>query len=368
MARFKAPDGSWVARSTKLTDRSKALRVAFELEGAGATLRTDSTTAAQLDKVVRSLWERYTGKKISVNRTDEFFRAWVLNLKRKPGTIERYKQITDEFLVMLGKRAELDLKSIESSHVQEFVNNDSKRGRSGTTTVLNAKILRAVFNSAVRAGHIESNPAGSVELPQAITEAREPFTSGELETLLASAKGDWETAILLSAYAGLRIGDAVRLKWENIDLAAGVLKFLPEKTSRKGRELIVPIAERLLAHLEKIAGKDAAQKSKYVCPSLAAREIGGRAGLSAAFVELMGRANVESKAVVAKDGRERKFSRKTFHSLRHTFISRLANAGVAEDVRASLAGHADPKETKRYSHLEMELRRKAVNVGTGGAT
>ena len=88
--------------------------------------------------------------------------------------------------------------------------------------------------------------------------------------------------------------------------------------------------------------------------------------MSAEFIALMGRANVGSDIVKAKDGRSRKFSRKTFHSLRHAFVSRMANAGISEDVRASLAGHADPKETTRYSHLEMETRRKAVNAGNGG--
>lgn len=363
MARFKGPDGLWVARSTKQTDESKARRLAFELEGAGGTLRTDNTTAAQLDKVVRAMWQRFTGKKISLNRTDEFFRSWVANMKRKPGTIERYKQISDEFLELLGERASFDLKSITAADVQAFVNLDVKHGRSGTTVTLNAKILRAAFNAAIRAGHIETNPAAAVHLPDAIAEERAPFTPGEIESLLAAAKGtDWETAILLAAFAGFRLGDASNLTWEAIDLGAGVITFVPEKTSRKGRLLKMPMSDRLAVYLEKLAGKKRAQNSPFLCPSLAGREIGGRAGLSAEFIALMGRANVGAEAVKPRDGRLRKFSRKTFHSLRHAFVSRLANAGVAEDVRASLAGHADPKETARYSHLEMEIRRKAVNA------
>ena len=364
MARFKAPDGGWTARSTKETDRSKALRLAFELEGAGGTFRSDNTTQAQLDKVLRAMWQRHTGKRITLNRADEFFRSWIAGMKRKPGTIERYNQITEEFLGQLGERAAFDIKSIEPAHLQAFVNRDVALGRSGTTIVLNAKILRAAFNAAIRAGAIETNPAGSLQLPDAVAEEREPFTPGEVETLLATAKGtDWETAIMLAAFAGLRIGDSVRLKWEAVDLAAGTLTFLPEKTSRKGKELKMPMADRLAGYFEKLASKDRAQASPLLCPSFAGREIGGRAGLSAEFIDLMGRANVLPKSITAKDGRTRKFSRKTFHSLRHAFVSRLANAGVAEDVRASLAGHADPRETERYSHLEMETRRKAVNSG-----
>jgi len=367
MARFKTPSGEWTARSTKETNRAKALRLAFELEGAGGTLRTDNPTAAQLDRVVRSIWERHTGKKVSLNRADEFFRSWIADMKRKPGTIERYKQITEEFLKTLGERAAFDLKAIEPSHVQAFVNRDVKLGRSGTTVVLNAKILRAAFNAAIRAGFLETNPAGAVHLPDAIAEEREPFTPAEVETLLAATKkSDWHTAIMLAAFAGLRLGDAVNLKWESVDLAAGVIKFVPEKTSRKGKELKMPISGRLQKHLEALASTAGAQRQPFLCPRLAGKEIGGRAGLSAEFVALMDKANVGAESVNAKDGRTRKFSRKTFHSLRHAFVSRMANAGVSEDVRASLAGHADPKETARYSHLEMETRRAAVNAGFGG--
>ena len=198
---------------------------------------------------------------------------------------------------------------------------------------MNAKILRAAFNAAIRAGLLETNPAGSLQLPDAISEERAPFTPGEIETLLKATKGsDWQTATMLAAFAGLRLGDAVSLKWDNVDLAAGTIKFVPQKTSRKGKELTIPISDRLLAHLDKLAGTAAAQKSPFVCPKLAGCEIGGRAGLSAEFIEVMGKAHVGSDSITAKDGRSRKFSRKTFHSLRHAFVSRLANAGVAEDA------------------------------------
>jgi integrase len=363
-AKIKAPSGEWIAQSTKEVNKAKALRLAFELEGAGGTLKTDNPTAAQLDRVVRGMWERYTGARISLNRADEYLRSWVANMKRKPGTVERYRQITDEFLESLGDRAAFDLKAIETSDVQKFVNRDIALGRSGTTVTLNAKILRAVFNAAIRDGHLEKNPASSLALPDAIAEEREPFTPGEVETLLkASAKTDWCTAIQLAAYAGLRLGDAVTLKWSSVDLAKGVLEFIPQKTSRKGKKLVMPIGDRLLAYLTKLASDDAAQRSEYVCPTLAMRDIGGRKGLSAEFVGLMSKANVGTNVITATDGRIRKFNRKSFHSLRHVFVSRMANAGIANDVRASLAGHADPKETGRYSHLGMDIRRKAVNAG-----
>lgn len=364
MARFRSADGTWLARSTKETNRAKALRLAFELESAGAALSTDDPTAAQVDRIVRDLWQRHTGKRIGLNRTDEFLRSWVRSLKRKPGTIERYTQITDEFIALLGERAAMDLKAITTADVQAFVDRDGTLGRSGTTVVLNAKILRAAFNHAIRLCFIERNPALGAQLPDAIAEKRKAFTDAEVELLLAHTKGtDWCTAIMLGTYAGLRLGDAANLKWESVDLSEGMLRFVPEKTSRKGKELKVPMSDRLLDYLEKLAGTPSAQHSKFVCPKLAGIAIGGRAGLSSAFVNLMKTADVEAEHATAKDGRTRKFSRKTFHSLRHTFFTRMANNDIPPDHRAAVGGHANSKETSRYSHLSEAVLRKAVNAG-----
>jgi integrase len=59
---------------------------------------------------------------------------------------------------------------------------------------------------------------------------------------------------------------------------------------------------------------------------------------------------------------KRQFTRLTFHSLRHSFSSALANAGVAEEVRMKLAGHTTRAIHSRYTHLQMGTLRKAVAV------
>lgn len=56
----------------------------------------------------------------------------------------------------------------------------------------------------------------------------------------------------------------------------------------------------------------------------------------------------------------RKFTRRTFHSLRHSFNSALANAGVAEEIRMKLTGHSSKAMNTRYTHLEMGMLKNAV--------
>ena len=50
-----------------------------------------------------------------------------------------------------------------------------------------------------------------------------------------------------------------------------------------------------------------------------------------------------------------------FHSLRHTFVSELANADVPADVRRQISGHSDEKIHERYTHLGLEdTKRRAL--------
>ena len=49
-----------------------------------------------------------------------------------------------------------------------------------------------------------------------------------------------------------------------------------------------------------------------------------------------------------------------FHSLRHSFNSRLANADVGIDTRKVMVGHASNAMNERYTHLDVEMQDKAL--------
>ena len=60
------------------------------------------------------------------------------------------------------------------------------------------------------------------------------------------------------------------------------------------------------------------------------------------------------------DGKGRTTSSLSFHSLRHSFVSALANAGVARELRQKLSGHSDERSHARHTHHELETLRAAV--------
>jgi integrase len=98
-------------------------------------------------------------------------------------------------------------------------------------------------------------------------------------------------------------------------------------------------------------------------PSLYARGAGSHAGLSNEFGRLMERAGIGIPPGRQKAGKGRQFRALGFHSLRHSFISRLANAEVGPDVRRELAGHSNSSDEihRKYMHLDLSLQRKAIN-------
>jgi len=364
-ASFRTPDGRWVCKSTKTANKAEATRLAHTFEGAGATLALETPEGAQLDRVVRQMWEQYSGRRLELQPTRAFFDNWLARVRstRAANTAVRYSKPVGDFLEFLGKRAENDIRSITNKDVQAFIDAEAAAGKSSKTCSIGAKVLRSAFNVALRAGAIERNPAGMIDVAEVVSEEREPFTSGELEALLAASEGtDWHTAVLLGALAGLRLGDATNLKWDAVDFSTKTLRFVPEKTRRKKKVLVIPMHPRLFKHLDKLASTDEAQVSPYLCPALAERPVSARSGTSAEFiVEVMGKAGIDTNRTEKRSGGHR-VARKSFHSLRHFFVSGMANAGVAADVRRKLAGHADEEQTARYSHLELKTLRKAVGT------
>jgi hypothetical protein len=86
--------------------------------------------------------------------------------------------------------------------------------------------------------------------------------------------------------------------------------------------------------------------------------IDGRSGLSNQFTALMAKAGIDQRQV--QSSKNRKFSRLSFHSLRHSFSSALANAGISADVRMKLTGHRTVAAHQRYTHVELKPLRQAI--------
>jgi integrase len=319
-------------------------------------------------KVLSELLELTTGESLNIESIDKFFNGWVTGretIGRAEGTTKRYQGVIDSFLTHLGeKRGAASIASLSAAEIERWRNAELASGKGATTADFGVKILRIALNSARRKGLTLSNPAEAVDAAGGAAETRDPFPAEELASLLRVANDEWRGMILVGAWLGLRLADAAGLTWDGVDLAAGVLTFQPAKTRGKSAEpLRVAMHPELQVYFAKLpAGVGKAP----LFPSLFGRKPGSQGGLSNEFSRLMEKAGVvvrkgRSKAIKGeKKTKGRQFNSKGFHSLRHTMISRFADAEVSSDVRRAMAGHSSDAMHRKYVHLSLDTQRAAL--------
>jgi integrase len=171
------------------------------------------------------------------------------------------------------------------------------------------------------------------------------------------AGDEWRGAILCAYYIGARLQDVVNLTWDAVDLPGKLITYRARKT---GKPVAVPIHPELESYLLELPASDSGKE--FVFPKLAGQRTGGRSGLSMTFSRIMTRAHIAPEIVHARKegGKGRTVRTLSFHSLRHSFNSALANAGISQEIRQKLSGHASPEMNKRYTHHELTPLRAAI--------
>ena len=348
-------DGVQRKRSTKSTERNQALEIALELERVERQSRSASLTTTQLRKVLNDVSERVVGDTIEVPSTETYLREWLAVTRPQiaASTFVRYESTVDQFLKCIGSKALQPITALGPQQIEQFLSARLADGRAPKTALVDVKTLNSAFRRAEAYGLILKNPVAAVRRPRDEASTRGIFTPEEVQQILDTAPNlEWQTAILLGYFVGARLSDCVRMQWENVHPELGVISY----EQRKGRKkVIVPMHYHVIEHLNYLSGFGT---KGLLCPTLAKRCSGGRNGLSGAFKRIIIRAGLDPGVIEGKG--VRKFTIRTFHSLRHSFTSALANAGVSEEVRMKLTGHSSKPVHHIYTHLELATLRNAV--------
>ena len=370
---YRDAAGRQHCKSTKLEHSPKPVDASERTEKVGKNKRLATEIALRLEeaergnvveshlrKVLGEISERVNSQRLEFAVTRTFLNDWTDRAERTKSfaTATRYKGTIKKFLECLGSKAEAALADITPQDVQKFVSSRLEGGRNATTVMVDLKTLNAPFALAMRQGLILTNPVPAADAPKAEKESRDPFTWEQVAKLIKHAEGDWKTAVMLGALTGQRLGDCVSITWDSVDLENHVLRFRPQKTRHQKRDLVLPLHPDLEKHLMDLPE----QKGQPLCPALSKAKIGGRSGLSRQFQTIMKKAKIEKVAVEAGGKQGRAFNKLSFHSLRHTYVSQLANAGIAPDVRQLLSGHADDKSHAVYTHTKLDTLRKSIET------
>src|SRR5262245_2499116 len=201
------------------------------------------------------------GEYVAPTRTTvaEYLERWLADyasIKVAAKTYERYAEIVRSHLVpALGHHP---LARLQPLHIQAYYSEalqqgrrDGRGGLSAQTVVHHHRVLREALQKAVRWQLLARNPADAVEPLRPQRREMEVFERGEVERLLDAARETWlAVLVLLAVTTGLRRGELLGLRWQDVDLEAGKLavrqsleqtkaglSFKPPKT-QKGRRVV----------------------------------------------------------------------------------------------------------------------------------
>jgi integrase len=328
-----------------------ARREAARLLGliAGGTDPAHARDEAKLDPTMNALIDQYLAEGCA---------------GKKPSTLLRDRSRIDRHLRPLVGR--LKLRNVTRATIERLMldvtNGRTKRdertgprGRSIVTGGAGAAVecvalLSSILTFAVRRGLRGDNPALGIELRR--SKRRRYPTADEFASLgyrLAEMEKDGGNLFAIAAIrflclSGCRKGEALGLKWEQVDFDRGVLCLPDSKVG--ARDIPIGLAALdLLRALPRMAG------NPFVFPG----RVSGQ--------PLVGLQKIWERVRVAAH-----LSDLRLHDLRHGFASVGVNRGVSLALLQGLLGHSSPLTTHRYAHLETDpMRAEADGIAASVA-
>jgi len=230
-----------------------------------------------------------------------------------------------------------------------------------------ATLFRRMWEVLAETARLTVNPWTKIKhKAEDKTATRRELTVDELHRVCDNVKGEMRMLFAVGIYTGLRLGDCALLEWGNVDLTRRMIAVVPRKTARhaNGRPVIIPIHATLAAML---AETPAEKRTGYVMPRTAATYRTDRAALTDKIQAAFMAAGI--RTATKADGSARATVEVGFHSLRHTFVSLAANAGVPMAHVQSIVGHTSPAMTRHYFHVSENALQNAVGAlpDIGGA-
>ncbi len=240
------------------------------------------------------------------------------------------------------------LKEIDESLINRFVKGQLNQGLKAKTVNNQLILLRTILGCAMDNGLIDKLP--KIRKLRVAAERVEFLNDEEKKRLVASAdfEPEWRAAILIALNCGLRLGELIALKWEDVDLIAQRLWVSRSDWQGKvdipksGKARTIPLNKDVTAALKQIRSL----RGDWVfCRPDGSRR--NKDEFAAALQRIRKRAGLRGFA---------------WHMLRHTFASHLACKGTPLHVIKDLLGHSSLTMTMRYAHLGDDDSRRAVEA------
>jgi integrase len=374
---YKGSDGKWHGRVT----------VGVKDDGRPDRRHVEHKTEADVIRAVRELErERDAGrvrKAGSVWTVAKWLTFWLENIATpnvRDNTAAGYRVAVQKHLIPgLGAHR---LEKLQPEHVEKLTRKMQEKGSSPGTAHQAHRTLRTALNEAMRRGHITRNPASLAKAPRLSEKEIEPYTVAEIQAILAEAtlrRNSMRWAIALAL--GLRQGEVLGLKWEDVDFDSQSLRvrrgrlrpkyahgcnepcgrspgYCPKRRqtradtdeikSRAGRR-VLGLPSELVVRLREHQGTQAKEREKaaqlweegsWVFTSPTGRPLNPNTDYHD-WKQLL-------KDACVRDGR--------LHDARHTAATVLLILGVQERAAMDVMGWATTGMAARYQHVSDPVR------------
>lgn len=327
-----------------LMEQTEPLRLRHRADAVAMLMRRLQTAEERLKDAVGK-----TVEKATLGDMARLFRESARRPDCSEGQLSRYCAALDRFAAFAG--AGKPVADVGDSDAEAYSRHLAK-SFSPNTHNKNVNALDLAWRVCGASAGIANgkNPWAAITRKRLDTHVRRVLTHEETDKMLATAKGELRTLVAVCLYTGLRLGDACRLKWEDVrDGAVFVL------TAKRGRRVAVPIHPKLAEVLAEVRGR----RRGYVMPNMARRygaNENGSSAVSKHVTRLIVRCGIEPSFAVGnrkdvKGGKQRMRPDAGAHSLRHTFVTRAIEAGVPPHVVQAVVGHSSAAMTEHYTHL-----------------
>lgn len=345
---YVGEDRRRVRKSTGCTDITQARLVEQTAVAVNKGITTRQRAMAIVDAILPA--ER---RGLLIDDMVEWYRNTAESERSVPSKLEWQKRLNALRRVVVWLKDNSRVKWAQDVDVEtawNYAKAFGSRGVSAKTQNNEVGHIRTAWSLMIKYGKAQTNPWEQARTKSRVEEEKHgrAFTAEEIRRILSASEEigcEWKEVVTVALYTGLRKRDVECLMWNGdpelcviADLNRRLIYGTPSKTKGKRIRVYIPMHDAVFSALTKAY---ATRTNEYVFPWRQSHPNGQRPKQGDHFFS-----EVLSLAGITGGARERI----SFHCLRHTFVSRLAEAGVPEDVRMRLAGHTNTDTHAIYTH------------------
>lgn len=322
---------------------------------------TKKHAEAELARLINSV-ESGSEVESTKESVTQFIERWLKSCERhlKPRTLQRYRELmVRHALPVIGG---LELRKLRPLHIEKMLLHIRERGLSERTALHVYRVLYTALEQAIKWQIVDRNAAASVVPPKPPRKSVDPPDAADIARLLEAVRdSEIEIPTVIAIGTGMRLGEALGLRWRDVDLEAGSARvvqtiqvdrsFGTPKTHRSARPIGLPqfVIEALKAHRRRqnqarlVAGEAWHELNLISCrpdgTPLDPRRVSRLFSATAERLELGF----------------------TFHGLRHAYASLMLLSGVDLKVISGLLGHSSIGITADlYLHVAERANKEAA--------